>query len=81
MNSHPIWGVSGTTKDNNIAKDHIGKSSSIDGQWAFMNKPFLKGDFLDFIFYVRYSTLLQLPPFRFPCVGGCWDRTQTVAIY
>jgi hypothetical protein len=25
---------------------------------------------------VRYSTLLHLPPLRFHCVGGCWDRTQ-----
>jgi hypothetical protein len=29
-----------------------------------------------YFLYVRYSTLLQLPPFRFHCVGGCWDRTQ-----
>jgi hypothetical protein len=27
-------------------------------------------------FYVRYSTLILLPPLRFHCVGGCWDRTQ-----
>ncbi len=27
-----------------------------------------------FPFYVRYSTLLHLPPLRFHCVGGCWDR-------
>jgi hypothetical protein len=27
-------------------------------------------------FYVRYSTLLHLPPLRFHCAGGCWDRTQ-----
>jgi hypothetical protein len=26
--------------------------------------------------YVRYSTLLLLPPLRFNCVGGSWDRTQ-----
>jgi hypothetical protein len=25
---------------------------------------------------VLYSTLLHLPPLRFHCVGGCWDRTQ-----
>ncbi len=37
--------------------------------------------FLDFFFYVRYSTLLHMPPpLRFHCVGGCWDRSQdTVA--
>ncbi len=34
----------------------------------------LKGDLLDF--YVLDSTLLHLPPLRFNCVGGCWDRTQ-----
>jgi hypothetical protein len=28
------------------------------------------------IFYVLYSSLLQLPPFRFRCVGGCWDRNE-----
>ncbi len=26
--------------------------------------------------YVLYSTLLHLPPLRFYCVGGYWDRTQ-----
>jgi hypothetical protein len=35
----------------------------------------IKGDFLAF-FYVHYSTLLNLPPLRFHCAGGCWDRTQ-----
>jgi hypothetical protein len=34
-----------------------------------------RGD-LFFIFSVLYSTLLHLPPLRFLCVGGCWDRTQ-----
>ncbi len=28
------------------------------------------------VFYVLYSTLFHLPPLRFHCVGGCWDRTQ-----
>jgi hypothetical protein len=37
----------------------------------------LKGEFVGFFyFYVSYSTLLHLPPLRFNCVGGCWDRTQ-----
>ncbi len=27
-------------------------------------------------FYALYSTLLHLPPIRFHCVGGCWNRTQ-----
>jgi hypothetical protein len=34
-----------------------------------------------FYFYVRYSTLLHLPPLRFHCVGGRWDRTQVVVVY
>jgi hypothetical protein len=37
---------------------------------------FKQGDFLGSFFYVLYSTLLHLPPLRFHCVGGCWDRTQ-----
>jgi hypothetical protein len=27
-------------------------------------------------FFVPYSTLLHLPPLRFHCAEGCWDRTQ-----
>ncbi len=33
------------------------------------------------LFYVRYSTLLHLPPLRIHCVGGCWDRTQDSCDY
>ncbi len=33
------------------------------------------GFFRFFSFFVLYSTLLHLPPLRFYCVGGCWDRT------
>jgi hypothetical protein len=25
---------------------------------------------------VQYSALLHLPPLRFHCADGCWDRTQ-----
>ncbi len=25
---------------------------------------------------ILYSTLLHLPPLRFHCVGGCWDRSS-----
>ncbi len=32
--------------------------------------------FFRFFMYAHYSTLLRLPPFRFHCVGGCWDRAQ-----
>jgi len=31
---------------------------------------------LDFFFSCTFSTLLHLPPLRFLCVGGCWDRKQ-----
>jgi hypothetical protein len=31
---------------------------------------------LFFFMYVLYLTLPHLPPLRFHCVGGCWDRTQ-----
>ncbi len=34
-----------------------------------------------FFFYVRYSTQLYLPPLRFHCVEGCWDRTQDSCDY
>ncbi len=33
------------------------------------------GEFF-YIFSILYSTLLHLPPLRFNCVGGSWDRTQ-----
>jgi hypothetical protein len=36
---------------------------------------------LDFFFFIRYSTLIHLPPLRFHCVGGCWDRTQDSCDY
>ncbi len=32
------------------------------------------GDFL--FFFIQYSALLHLPPLRFHCADGCWDRTQ-----
>ncbi len=32
-------------------------------------------------FYVRYSTMFHLPPLRFHCVGGCWDRTKDSCDY
>ncbi len=35
-----------------------------------------KGGFIWIFFSVLYSTLLHLPPLRFHCVGGYWDRTQ-----
>ncbi len=37
---------------------------------------FTGGFFFYKSFYVHYSTPLRLPPLRFHCVGGCWDRTH-----
>jgi hypothetical protein len=34
-----------------------------------------------FFFYVLYSALLHLPPLKFHCVGGCWDRTQDCCVF
>ncbi len=34
-----------------------------------------------FIFSVLYSTLLHLPPLRFHCIGGCWDRNQDSCVF
>jgi hypothetical protein len=38
-------------------------------------KIFFWGIFFFFLF-VQYSALLHLPPLRFHCADGCWDRTQ-----
>jgi hypothetical protein len=35
-----------------------------------------KGDFFLNIFYVLYLSLLHLPPLRFHCAEGCWDRIR-----
>jgi hypothetical protein len=43
-------------------------------QNIFFSSYFL-GGFFSF-FFVLYSTLLHLPPLRFHCADGCWDRTQ-----
>jgi hypothetical protein len=41
-----------------------------------------KGRFFEFFsFLCTISTLLLLPPLRFHCVGGCWDRTQDSCDY
>ncbi len=29
-----------------------------------------------FLFFLLYSALLHLPPLRFHCADGCWDRTK-----
>jgi hypothetical protein len=33
------------------------------------------------LFITIFSTLIHLPPLRFHCVGGCWDRTQDSCDY
>ncbi len=81
MNSHPIWGVSGTTKDNNIAKDHIGKSSRIGGHlWI---NPFLKGDFLDYLFLFMYviQHCFNCRPSDFPVSADAGIEPTTVATF
>ena len=45
-------------------------------QFSFFDFLINRGIFVDFFMYVLYSTLFYLPPLRFHCVGGCWDRTQ-----
>jgi hypothetical protein len=54
-------GVDGDPEKRGIGRDDMGMISN-----------FLKGGIFGcFLFYVRYSTLLHLPPVRFHCVGGC----------
>ncbi len=45
---------------------------------TFFKIYFLTDFFIFVLFFVlyRYSTLLHLPPLRFHCADGCWDRTQ-----
>ncbi len=61
-------------------------NSSIPGQgelgewhpgWGRENRQ-QTGGFFFFFFYALYSTLLHLPPLRFYCVGGCWDRKSGI---
>jgi len=33
------------------------------------------GDLFLFCLFVLYSALLHLPPLKFNCADGCWDRT------
>jgi hypothetical protein len=63
----------GTDKYGKFRKEHYvhGTFVMADSMWYI----FFKGGVFGF-FYLRYSTLLHLPPLRFNCVGGCWDRTQ-----
>ncbi len=48
-----------------------------DGRYNIIIKSIGKKKYIGFFsFNVSYSTLLNLPPLRLHCVGGCWDRTQ-----
>ncbi len=40
------------------------------------NVPIINKMIFKEFFYVLYSTLLHLPPFRFHLVGRCWNQTQ-----
>ncbi len=37
---------------------------------------YIFGGIFFFFFFILYSALLHLPPLRFHCPDGCWDRTQ-----
>jgi hypothetical protein len=43
--------------------------------WESVILIFLNRGVFEFFCFL-YLTLLHLPPLRFRCVGGCWDRTQ-----
>ncbi len=62
-----------------IRDKHPG-SATLSGTSILKTSHYYKGDFLGGIFYlvlnVLYSTLLHLPPLRFHCADGWWDRTQ-----
>jgi hypothetical protein len=44
------------------------------GLIVFFSQYFWGGFFI--VFSYLYSALLHLPPLRFHCADGCWDRTQ-----
>jgi hypothetical protein len=44
--------------------------------WTIFFFFFFFGGGIFFFFFVQYSALLHLPPLRFHCADGCWDRTQ-----
>jgi hypothetical protein len=48
--------------------------------FALIEPFYKKGDFLDFSFYVRYSTLLHLAPLRFHCFGDAGIEPRTVRV-
>jgi hypothetical protein len=45
----------------------------VDTKYMFF-KIFFGGIFL--FFFIQLSALLHLPPLRFHCADGCWDRTH-----
>ncbi len=60
------------------AKYQAGFGEPLNFLFCFVLNIFL-GEFFLIIFFfvpVLYSTLIHLPPLRFHCADGCWDRTQ-----
>jgi hypothetical protein len=49
--------------------------------WTLTLKTKLGSWILSFMLPYIFSKLLHLPPIRFHCVGGCWDRARTVATF
>jgi hypothetical protein len=67
----------GDDEDGDTALLHLpGKKSEYTVQLNYIANN--KGGYLcDFFFFkIVYSTLLHLPPLRFHCADGCWDRPR-----
>ncbi len=57
--------------------NHRARAVEVDVLQIFFYLFFIFGGGFYFCFsFVLYSTLLHLPPLRFHCADGCWDRTQ-----
>ncbi len=79
---HLIW-LSRTTRQsqtslNLFVGQEFGSGSMLDLDRDPQFNFFFGGGGIFSIFFVlyRYSALLHLPPLRFHCADGCWDRTQ-----
>jgi hypothetical protein len=62
-------------RNNRSYSSHGSHTQVIANSCRVRTSAHLIGEFFEF-FYVLYSALLHLPPLRFHCVGGNWDRTQ-----
>jgi hypothetical protein len=54
------------------SEDHIRRVAGV----VALKKAEAESNIFFFFFSVLYSALLHLPPLRFHCADGCWDRTQ-----